>query len=96
MIKSAVTINIATSGGPFVFHGDLARGCRAAAESGFDAVEVFPPSAAALHDSGLAGLLREHGLKLAAVGTGAGWLNHKLTLTSPDRKVRERAREFVA
>ena len=96
MIRSAVTINTASSGGPFIFHGDLERWCKAAAELGFDAVEVFPPSAAAVHDSGLGRLLRDHNLKLAAVGTGAGWVNHKLSLTSPDKKVRERAREFVA
>jgi sugar phosphate isomerase/epimerase len=34
-------------------------------------------------------------LRLAAVGTGAGWLIHKLTLTSPDESNRRRAIEFV-
>ena len=96
MIKSAVTINIASSGGPFVFYGDFARHCRSAAEHGFEAVELFPPSAAALRDNDVAAVLRDHGLKLAAVGTGAGWLLQKLTLTSPERPTRERAREFVA
>src|SRR3954447_9527654 len=46
MIRSAVTISLVPEarGGPFVFWDDLTSGCRKAAELGFDAVEVFPPS----------------------------------------------------
>ncbi len=41
-------------------------------------------------------LLELHKLKLAAVGTGAGWVVQRLSLTSPDASVRLRAREFIA
>ena len=97
MIKSAVTISLVPEarGGPFVFWEDLAEGCRKAAEWGFDAVEVFAPDADALARAGLRNLLNDHGLKLAAAGTGAGWVKHKLTLTSPEESVRRRARDFV-
>jgi sugar phosphate isomerase/epimerase len=41
------------------------------------------------------GELKENGLRLAALGTGAGWVLRKLTLTSPDPAVRREAREFT-
>jgi len=96
-IKSCITISLVAEarGGPFVFWDDLAEGCRLAAELGFDAVEVFPPSPEALDVGELRRLLEQHRLALAAVGTGAGWVRQKLTLTSGDSMVRERAVAFV-
>jgi sugar phosphate isomerase/epimerase len=41
-------------------------------------------------------LLAKHSLKLAAVGSGAGWARHKLRLTDAEAQTRLRAREFVA
>src|SRR3954466_4370902 len=98
MIQSAVTISLVPEvrGGPFVFWEDLAAGCEQAAASGFDAVEIFPPSAEAIDARELRSLLEKHGLKLAAIGTGAGWVVHKLRLTDPDLKVRRRAHDFIA
>jgi len=98
MIRSAVTISLVPEarGGPFVFWDDLASGCARAAALGFDAVEVFPPSAEALNAKELKHLLQQHRLKLAAMGTGAGWVVHKLRLTDPDAQIRGRARAFVA
>ncbi|MBP3958523.1 sugar phosphate isomerase/epimerase [Gemmata sp. G18] len=94
---SAVTISLVPEarGGPFVYWDSLADGCREAAARGFDAVEVFPPSADAIDPRELRTLLDDHGLSLAAVGTGAGWVKHKLSLTSPDSAVREKALAFV-
>src|SRR5438105_3199479 len=96
LIRSAVTISLVpeTRGGPFVFWDDLAAGCRKAAELGFDAVEVFAPSGGAVNGRELTRLLADHDLKLAALGTGAGWVVHKLRLTDPDPSVRGRARDF--
>lgn len=97
MIRSAVTISLvsAARGGPFVFWDDLAAGCRQAREFGFDAVEVFPPGASGVDPAELRRLLDEHGLALAAVGTGAGWVMQRLTLTSSDQAVRTKAAEFI-
>ncbi|MBP9900041.1 MAG: sugar phosphate isomerase/epimerase [Verrucomicrobia bacterium] len=96
-MKSAVTISLVPEarGGPFVFWDDLVAGCAHAAELGFDAVEIFPAGADALDAADVAKLLGAHGLKCAAVGTGAGWVGHKLRLTDPDAAVRRRAVEFV-
>lgn len=96
-MKSAITISLTPQarGGPFVFWDDLAAGCEKAAQLGFDAVEIFAPSAEELATDRVRPLLERHHLKLAGVGTGAGWVVHKLSLTSPDASVRSRAREFI-
>jgi sugar phosphate isomerase/epimerase len=96
-MKSAVTVSLVPEarGGPFVYWDDLAAGCRAAAALGFDAVEVFPPGPDAIDPAALRALLDDNGLSLAAVGTGAGWVKHKLSLTSPDEVVRDKAVAFV-
>jgi sugar phosphate isomerase/epimerase len=97
-MKSAVTISLVPEarGGPFVYWDDLAAGCREAAARGFDAVELFLPEP--LRGGGvdeLRELLDDSGLALAAVGTGAGWVKHRLSLTSVDGSVREKAVAFV-
>jgi sugar phosphate isomerase/epimerase len=96
-ILSAVTISLVpeVKGGPFIFWDDLAAGCAQAAALGFDGVEIFPPSAAALDAPQLAQLLASHRLRLAAVGTGAGWALRRLSLTDPDAERRIEARRFV-
>ena len=98
MISPAVTISLVpqAKGGPFVFWGELESSCAEAASLGFDAVEIFPPSADALDARQLKSLLASHRLKLAAMGTGAGWVLHKLRLTDPDPTIRQRAVEFAS
>jgi len=97
MIQSAITISLVpeSRGGPFVYWDDLARGCASAAALGFDAVEVFPRTAEDLNAKQLKALLAPHQLKLAAMGSGAGWVAHHLRLTDPDPAVRRRAQEFI-
>jgi sugar phosphate isomerase/epimerase len=97
VIRSAVTVSLVEEarGGPFVFWHDLADACRKAQHLGFDAVEVFPPAPDAVDPARLRILLNDHGLALAAVGTGAGWVKRKLTLTQPDVSTRVEAREFI-
>jgi sugar phosphate isomerase/epimerase len=97
MIRSAVTISLVEEarGGPFVFWFDLPAACRKAKELGFDAVEVFPSAPDAVDAAQLRKLLGAHGLALAAVGTGAGWVRQKLHLCLPDAGARARARAFI-
>ena len=96
-MRSAVTISLVPEarGGPFVFWDDLAAGCEAAAEIGFDAVELFLPGPDAVDAGTLKSLLDGHGLSLAAVGTGAGKVRHGLTLIDADGSDRRRAYDFV-
>lgn len=95
MTKSSVTISLVPEarGGPFVFWDDHAAACHEAKRLGFDAVEVFAPpdvDAVALRRS-----LDDNDLKMAAMGTGVGWVKHRLTLTSPDAEVRKKAIGFI-
>src|SRR5436309_57368 len=96
-MKSAITISLVpqAKGGPFVFWAGLADGCARAAALGFDAVEIFPPNAAAIDLAELSGLLDRHGLKVAAIGTGGGWVVHKWSLTNADPGIRAQARDFI-
>src|SRR2546426_494470 len=96
-MKSGIAISLVPEarGGPFVFWS-LAKGCECAAKLGFDAVEIFPTSAEDLDARELKRLTEKNRLKIAAVGTGAGWVRHKLRLTDPDPAIRHRAKQFIS
>jgi sugar phosphate isomerase/epimerase len=95
-MKSAVTISLVEEarGGPFVFWHDLPEACRTAKELGFDAIEIFPPSADVLDNAFT--VVKRHELEVAAVGSGAGWAKHKLRLTDPIVETRQRAVDFIS
>jgi sugar phosphate isomerase/epimerase len=97
MIRSAVTVSLVEQArrGPFVFHGDLVKACSAAAELGFDAIELFASSADDIRRQPLNTLLKNNDLQLAAVGTGAGMLIHRLQLCDADPKRRRQAVQFI-
>jgi sugar phosphate isomerase/epimerase len=97
MIPSAITVSLVPEarGGPFVFWDDLPAACRKAGALGYDAVEIFPPGPDAIDAKALRGLLDENRLKIAALGTGAGWVKHKLHLCLPDAEQRKKARAFI-
>ncbi|MEO6245431.1 MAG: sugar phosphate isomerase/epimerase family protein [Opitutaceae bacterium] len=96
-MRSAVTVSLVAEakGGPFVFWDGLEAASALAHGLGFDAVEIFPPNAAALDVARVSALVARHALKVAAVGTGGGWVVEKLTLTHADPAIRTRAREFI-
>lgn len=102
-MKSAVTISLVPEAvrGPFVFHCSGGTGlsldaaCRQAAELGFDAVEIFAADAASFPAAEVRAICTAHNLAVAALGTGAGWLKHGLSLTDPDPARRAAAVEFV-
>jgi sugar phosphate isomerase/epimerase len=97
VIHSSITVSLVPEarGGPFVFWDDLPAACARAAELGFDAIEIFPPDPVVLATENVAALLQKHGLKLAAVGTGAGWVRHKLHLCLPEAEQRAAGRDFI-
>ncbi len=97
MVRSAITVSLVEEarGGPFVFWDGLADAFSRAAELGFDAVEIFAPGPEAVDAVELGQLCEQHGLQVAAVGTGAGMVKHGLSLTASDRQQRRQAAEFV-
>lgn len=97
MIRTAITISLVPQarGGPFVYHGDLPGSIAKAAKLGFDAVEIFPAAAQAIDVSQVRKMTADAGLKVAAVGTGAGFVVHQLTLTAAEAPVRLKAIDFV-
>lgn len=96
-MKSAITISLVpeAKGGPFVYWDGLADGFARAAALGFDAVEIFPTAAEDLNAREIKQLVEQHKLRVAAIGTGAGWVKHKLRLTDPDAAIRRRAQQFI-
>jgi sugar phosphate isomerase/epimerase len=96
-LKVSVTVCLIpeAKGGPFVLWDDLPAAARLASELGFDAIELFPPEPDALDPKSVKELLATHKLAVSAVGSGAGWVRHKLSLTHADAAHRERARTFV-
>lgn len=97
MIESCVTVSLVSQakGGPFVYWDDLALACEQAALLGFDAIELFPPSVDSVPVKTLRQLLADHNLRLAAVGSGGGWVLNKWHLCHSDAKVRHQARQFI-
>src|SRR5829696_970487 len=96
-VKVSVTVCLIpeAKGGPFVLWDDLPAAVRTAAALGFDAVELFPPEPNALVPQSVKDLVAPHNLAVSAVGSGAGWVRHKLSLTDADAKKRTRAKNFI-
>ncbi|MFM7205849.1 MAG: TIM barrel protein [Planctomycetaceae bacterium] len=78
-----------------MFHDGLEAGCQAAAKLGFDGVEIFPAGADDVTAARIRPLLAAHGLSLAAIGTGAGFVKHGRHLVHAEGAVRTKAREFI-
>jgi sugar phosphate isomerase/epimerase len=73
----------------------LEDACKHAADLGFDAIEVFPSSAAALDRNQLRELLEKYHLRVAAFGTGGGWVVNRWHLCHADAHIRSAARAFL-
>lgn len=97
MFRSAVTVSLVEEarGGPFVFWDGLTNAFQISAELGFDAVEIFAPGPDFVSADEILKLCQRYQMKVAAVGTGAGFVKHGLSLTDADESKRARAGEFI-
>jgi sugar phosphate isomerase/epimerase len=94
-LSASVCLIPELAGGPFLYSGGLADCCRRAAEAGFDAVELLVPSAEAISAAELRSVLLAQGLRLSGIGTGGGFLLHRLQLCSRDAECRRQALAFA-
>lgn len=97
MIKTAITVSLVEEarGGPFVLWDGVEKGCETAAQLGYDAIELFAPGPDVVPADTLKPLLEENKIGIAAVGTGAGMVIHKLNLCDPDASRRSQAKDFI-
>ena len=96
MNPTAITVSLvpeARGGGPFILWDDIATSCAKAKALGYDAVELFAPTTDAVREA--SAVVRKSGLAVAAVGTGAGGVRHKLSNSDPDPQIRAPARRFI-
>jgi sugar phosphate isomerase/epimerase len=96
-LKIAVTLSQVPEAheGPFVLHSPLAEAFASAARLGFDAVELFLPGPEFISVGEVKSLASTHKLAIAAVGTGAGMLQHGLSITDTDVEKRKAALDFI-
>ena len=96
-MKSAVTVSLVpeAAGGPFVFWNGLEDAFAQTAALVFDGIEIFHSDPAAIETGRVRALMEQHSLAVAAVGTGAGWVKHRVHLCHPELAVRLKAQEFV-
>lgn len=96
-MKSAITVSLVKQarGGPFVYWDGIEDAAARAGTLGFDAIEIFPPNADVLDSDAVNAIVEKHGLSVAAVGTGGGWVIHKTHLCLANDSARATAREFI-
>lgn len=96
-MKSSITISLVSEsrGGPFVLWDDLESSMHLAKTLGFDAVEIFAPGPEFFRDAPVKKISQQLRIAIAAIGTGAGWVKHRLSITDPDPDNRKKALEFL-
>lgn len=96
-MNPSVTISLVkeAAGGPFVYWHDPLDRAQRAKNLGYPAVEIFPPNAEALKLGNFPDIPSELGLKIAAVGSGGGWVCNRWHLTHASADVRMKAKNFI-
>jgi 5-keto-L-gluconate epimerase len=84
-----------TGFGPMLFPGRVREAALVSRELGFDGIEIAMRAPEELERGELAALLRETGLRLAALGSGRSFFEDGLSLTDVDETGRARAVQRV-
>ena len=92
--RAAIVTSPATGAlAPVLFPGDLLGAARAAAELGFEGMELSIKGPEELSERELGILLNHYGLELAAIASGRIYLDEKATLSDPEPEARLRVVE---
>ncbi len=96
-MKTCITISLLPSNPnlPFVLGPELDQAVGQAAELGYDAFELFPPTLAAIDSPRVRRLCRAHEIAISTIGTGGGAVTQGLTLTDADPSARQLGLNFV-
>lgn len=89
----AISLTPTSASAPLLFSGRLEEGVRAAAQLGFQGVELNILDPQTVDGRYLQGLLRQHGLAACAIATGQAYSRQGLSLSHPDAEVRQKAME---
>ncbi len=82
--------------GPFVFRNhDLKTACQLTKKHGFQGIELFFTNPSDINIQEVKKLLNSEGLLCSALGSGAGWVVHRLSLTSENRDIRKNAVNYI-
>ena len=85
------------AGAPFLMEGSPAKGIEAAARFGYDGVEIHVRAPEELDLRVIRAALREHGVRVGALGTGRAYVDDGLSLIDPETqgKALERLKGFL-
>ena len=93
-MKTAIVISVSkTAFEALASADDVGAAFDLARTNGFDAVEIAVRDPALVSAPDIKKLAADHGLAIAAIGTGQAWVEEGLSLSSPDAGLRARALE---
>ena len=93
-MKTAIVVSVSrTAFEALASAADVGAAFDLARLNGFDAVEIAVRDPALVSARDIAQLAADHGLAIAAIGTGQAWVEEGLSLSSPDAGLRDRAKE---
>jgi len=91
-MKTAIVVSVSrTAFEALASADDVGVAFGLARQHGFDAVEIAVRDPALVSAKDIATLAADHGLAIAAIGTGQAWVEEGLSLSSPDAGLRARA-----
>lgn len=95
-MKLSVTMALtADETAPIVLRGDYAQNIRKAAEMGYDSVEIHVNDPKTLNVEQILNACRKYNVDVSTIGTGMGYVIDRLSFTSPDENIREKAVERI-
>jgi 5-keto-L-gluconate epimerase len=88
---SVTIIDEASMKAPIVFRGDYEESIKKAAEIGYSGIELHLGDPQTIDQENFMKLCKENNISVTSIGTGPGYGKRGLSLSSPDKEIRERA-----